>query len=88
MTIKPFGDRILVKPFESTYVLKPEDGALSEYGEVIAVGPDIAMRQNPRIKVGDKVGFSVFGVEKLVIDDEKYFFLQDSPEFLLCTIED
>lgn len=83
MTIKPFGDRILVKPFESTYILKPEDGALSEYGEVIAVGEDVV-----RIKVGNKIGFSVFGVEKLIIEDEKYFFIQESPEFLLAIIQD
>ncbi len=80
--IKPFGDRILVKPVEKAQVLVSDDGVLSEYGDVIAIGEDVK-----KIKVGDRVGFSVFGIEKLVIDEQKYYFLQESPEFLLCVIE-
>ncbi len=83
MTIKPFSNRILVRPFEKVQVLAGDDGTLNEYGEVIAVGPDVIT-----VKVGDKIGFSVFGIEKLVIEDEKYYFVQESPEFLLATIED
>jgi len=83
MTIKPFGDRILVKPIERKTVLVSDDGNLNEYGEVVAIGEDVK-----RIKVGDKIGFSVFGIEKLVIEDEKFYFIQESPEFLLGVIED
>lgn len=83
MLIKPFGNRILIKPVERTQVLVADDGTLNEYGEVIAVGPQVG-----QIKVGDKVGFSVFGVEKLVIEEEKYYFIQEDPEFLLAVIED
>lgn len=83
MTIKPYGTWLLVKPFEKKQVLVSDDGTLSEYGEVIAKTHDIGS-----IKVGDKVGFSVFGVEKLIIDDQKYYFIKESDEFLLCTIED
>lgn len=83
MTIKPFGNRILVKPVEKAQILVSDDGTLNEYGEVLAVGPDVQV-----IQVGQKLGFSVFGVEKLVIDDEKYYFIQESPEFLLAIIED
>lgn len=83
MKITPFGDRILVKPVEKAQVLVSDDGTLNEYGEVIAIGKDVK-----DIKVGDKVGFSVFGVEKLVIDDDKLYFIQESPEFLLAIIED
>lgn len=82
MTIKPFGNRILVKPVERQQVLVSDDGTLSEYGEVVAIGADVK-----HIKVGDKIGFSVFGIEKLVIDDAKHYFIEESPEFLLCTIE-
>lgn len=82
-TIIPFGNRIQVKPFEKAQVLVSDDGTLSEYGEVVAIGPDVKT-----IQVGDTVGFSVFGVEKLVIDEEKYFFLEESSEFILCTITD
>ncbi len=83
MTIKPFGNRILVKPVERAQVLVGDEGTLNEYGEVVAIGKDVK-----EINVGDKVGFSVFGVEKLIIDDSKYYFLQEDPEFLLATIKD
>lgn len=83
MNIIPFGNRILVKPVEKQQVLVSDDGTLSEYGEVIAVGKDVK-----EITVGQRVGFSVFGVEKLIVDEQKYYFLQESPEFLLAVIED
>lgn len=83
MKINPFQDRILIKPIEKAQVLVSDDGTLNEYGTVEAIGPDVKS-----IKVGDKVGFSVFGVEKLVIDEEKYYFLQEDSDFLLCTLED
>lgn len=84
MKIKPYADYLLVIPVEKAQVLVSDDGTLSEYGEVIAKGP--ACSEN--INIGDIVGFSVFGVEKLVIDDEKYYFLRENAEFLLCLIED
>lgn len=81
MNLIPFGDQILVKPQENKTVLVSDEGSLSEYGEVVAVGSDVK-----QIKVGDTVGFSVFGIEKLIIDEQKYYFLRETPEFLLCTI--
>lgn len=83
MKIKPFGAQILVKPIEKQQVLMAEDGTLNEYGEVIAIGSEVKT-----IKAGDKIGFSVFGVEKLVIDEQKYYFIKESDEFLLAIIED
>lgn len=83
MNIKPFGNRILIKPVEKQQVLVSDDGTLNEYGEVVAVGNKVQ-----EIKIGDRVGFSVFGVEKLVIDEQKYYFLQEDSEFLLCTMEE
>lgn len=82
-TIKPFGRFIQVKPFKDpSQILGTQE--LSEYGEVIAIGSDVK-----RICIGDIVGFSVFGVEKLVInDEEKYYFIKDDDEFLLCHIEE
>lgn len=81
LKIKPFGDQILVKPVEKQQVLVSDDGTLNEYGEVVEVGSDVKT-----IKIGDKIGFSVFGVEKLMIDEQKYYFIRESPEFLLCNI--
>ncbi len=99
MQIKPFGNRILVKPVVKEQVLVSDDGTLNEYGEVVGVGADVGRHWHPifrflgikrgnAIKVGDKIGFSVFGIEKLVIDEDKYYFIQESPEFLLGTIVD
>lgn len=81
MNIKPFGNRILVKPVEHKQVLVNDDGGLSEYGDVVAVGDEVKI-----IKIGDRVGFSVFGVEKLMVEEEKYYFIEENSEFLLCTI--
>lgn len=86
MTIKPFGRRILIKPVERAQVLIADDGTLNEYGIVVAVGDGVVGTNSP--KVGDKLGFSVFGVEKLVIDDQKYYFIKEDDDFLLCTIQD
>lgn len=81
--IRPYGAWLLIKPVEHAQVLVSDDGTLSEYGEVIAVGDACS----GKIKVGDTVGFSVFGVEKLVIDEQKYYFIKCDDEFLLCTIK-
>lgn len=80
--IKPFGDRILVKPEERKQVLISDDGTLNEYGTVLAVGPDVKV-----IKEGDKIAFSVFGIEKVVIGDDKHYFIQENPEFLLAILD-
>ena len=82
--IIPYGDRLLIKQVEHKQVLVSEEGALSEYGEVIAVGDACS----GKIVVGDIVGFSVFGVEKLIIEEEKYYFIKQDSEFLLCTIKE
>ncbi len=84
MTIKPYGDYLLVKPVEKAQVLVSDDGTLSEYGEVMAKGPACS----DAIHIGDKVGFSVFGIEKLIIDEEKFYFVRENTEFLLCVIAD
>lgn len=80
MKIKPFGDQILVSPIEDKRVLG--ERSLCEYGEVIAVGADVKY-----IKPGDKIGFLVWGLNSLKIDDEKFYFVQETPEFVLGTVE-
>lgn len=81
MNIIPFGNRILIKPVEKRDGPLGDAAELSEYGDVVAVGSEVKT-----IKTGDRVGFSVFGVEKLIVDDEKLYFIQESPEFLLGVI--
>lgn len=82
LKITPFGDQILVRPVEKKQVLVSDDGTLNEYGEVVAIGDEVK-----KIKIGDKIGFSVFGIEKLIIEEEKFYFIRESPEFLLAVIE-
>lgn len=97
LNIKPFGKNILVRPVERKQVLVSDDGTLNEYGEVVAVGGDVGshwfwlfkilgIKRKNSIKIGDKIGFSVFGVEKLVIEEEKLYFVRESDEFLLGLI--
>lgn len=83
MNIQPFGRQILVKPVEKQQVLVSDDGTLSEYGEVIAIGKEVKT-----IQVGEKIGFSVFGIEKLIVDEQKFYFIKEDDEFLLGTITD
>jgi len=59
------------------------DGSLCEYGKVIAVGKDVK-----DIKEGDTIGFLIWGVNHLTIDDKKYYFIQEDPRFILGKIED
>lgn len=78
MQIKPFGNNILVRPAVKKQVLVADEGMLCEYGEVIAIGDRVRT-----VKVGDKIGYSVFGIEKLVIEEEKFYLLPEDQRFLL-----
>lgn len=82
MNIKPFGNNILVKPTEKKQVLVSDRASLCEYGEVIAVGDDVT-----KIKVGETIGYTVFGVNSLEINDTKHYFIPETAEFILGTIE-
>lgn len=79
--ITPFGKNILVKPIEKKQILIAEQGNLCEYGEVIAVGDKVE-----EVKVGDVIGYTIWGVNRLVIDDEKHYFIPETDEFLLGKI--
>lgn len=82
MLIKPFGKNLLVEPVE---VKSPilGDKSLCEYGKVIAIGTTTT-----EIKVGDVIGYTVFGVNKLEIGTEKYYLIPETDEFILAIIED
>jgi len=80
-TIKPFGNQILVKPVEKKQVLVSERQTLCEYGEVIAVGDGVQ-----HIKVGDTIGYTVWGLNHLDLNDERHYFVPEDPRFILGTI--
>lgn len=82
MKIIPFGNNILVKPHERETILKSAEGSLSEYGEVIDVGDDVK-----KIKVGDIIGFTIFGVNALEVDGKKAYLVPEMSEFVLATIQ-
>lgn len=81
MKIKPFGNNILVKPTEKKQILVSDSGTLCEYGEVLAIGEGVSS-----IKVGDIIGFTTWGVNKLEIDGTTHYFVQEDYRFLLGTI--
>lgn len=83
MNIKPFGNNILIKPVEEKTLIIAEKRTLCEYGEVLAVGDEVK-----HIKVGDKVGFVVWGLNQLVIGGETHYFVSENSDFILGTITD
>lgn len=82
MKITPFGDQILIKPTEKKQILVSDTGSLCEYGEVIAVGDEVQ-----KVKVGDTIGFLIWGLNSLEIENEKHFFVPESGGFILGKIE-
>lgn len=81
-TIKPFGNQILVKPTVKKQVLISDSNTLCEYGEVFAIGDKVE-----QIKVGQIIGYLVWGINSLEIDNEKHYFVPETDEFILGTIE-
>lgn len=76
--IQPFGDNLLIKPVEEGGILQSMEGSLCQYGEVVAIGDKVQ-----HIKVGDKIGFTIWGVNKLKIENEKYYFIPEDSRFVL-----
>jgi chaperonin GroES len=90
VTIQPLGDRVLVKPEDSSDEKSPSgiiipDTARKEKperGVVIAVG---AGKRTDRgdvlpmnVKVGDTIVFSKYGYDEVKVDDEDYYILSES----------
>lgn len=82
MNIKPFGNNLLIKPIEKKQVLVGDRKTLCEYGTVIAVGDKVE-----HIKVGMTIGYTVFGVNHLEIDNERYYFIPEDDRFILGQLD-
>lgn len=80
--IKPFGKNILVQPTVKSQVLVSDSGTLCEYGKVVAVGSEVI-----HVKEGDEVGFLVWGIQKLEVEDQTYYFIPENSDFLLGYIQ-
>jgi chaperonin GroES len=83
MQIKPFEDRVLVKPEEieesrtkSGIIIPDTAKEKPRTGEVIEVGTDEQLAES--IKVGDKVVFAKFTGDEIEFEGEKYLIVSRS----------
>lgn len=77
--IKPFGKNMLVKPFEKKQVIGQK--SLCEYGTVVSIGELVT-----EIKVGDIIGYVIWGVKHLEIDEKRHYFIPEDDRFILGKI--
>jgi len=81
MKIQPFGIQILIKPITKSQILVSDDKTLCEYGEVMAIGDEVT-----KVKVGDIIGHTVWGMNSLDIENERYYFVPEDSRFILGKI--
>jgi hypothetical protein len=81
--IIPFGKNIYVEPIIQEQVLVSDDEVRCSFGKVLAIGEDVK-----KIKVGDVVGYEVFGVKRLEVNHKDNFFIPEDSDFLLCNLEE
>jgi len=88
LSLKPLGDRVVVKPIEQEDVtaggiMLPDTAKEKpQKGEVLAVGPgsrnDAGERVKMDVKVGDKVLFAKYAGTEIKLDGEKVLILRES----------
>ena len=79
MNWQPYKTNIQVVPVSKEKVIG-DTAKFRLYGEVVAVGSEVK-----DIKVGDTIGYTIFGVEDITeADGTKIFYLQDNPDFILA----
>lgn len=88
LSIKPLGDRVVVKPLAKeeksvSGIIIPDtvDKEKPAKGTVVAVGAgryDDGELIPMTVKVGDKVLFSKYGYDEVKVDGEEYFILSES----------
>lgn len=99
MNIKPFGTNILIQPAAKSEILVSDQGTLCEYGKVIAIGDSVGehwfwlfkilgIKKNNCVKVGDNLGFLIWGVQKLIVGEQTFYFIPENSDFILGFLED
>ena len=88
LSLKPLGDRVVVKPIEQEeitaggIVLPDTAKEKPQKGEVLAVGPgsrnDAGERVALDVKVGDVVLYAKYGGTEIKLDGEKVLVLRES----------
>ena len=90
MSIKPLGDRVLIKRLEaeektkSGIVLPGSAQEKPQMAEVLAVGPGTA-EVTMEVKAGDKVIYSKYAGTEVKLEDEKFIIVKQSD--ILAVIE-
>lgn len=97
-TLKPFNDRVIIKPIEEDEqmygsIVVPDLGKeRPEMGEVIAVGPGRQTEFGQFIKVNAKVGDTVLipkiGSLRVDFEGEEYFITPDKEILAIIKTED
>lgn len=95
LSLKPLGDRLVVKPIEQDEVtaggiMLPDTAKEKpQKGEVLAAGPgarnDAGERVEMDVKVGDKVLYAKYAGTEIKLDGEKVLVLRESD--ILAIIE-
>lgn len=79
---RAFGNNILIQPMIRSQIAVSDTPSLCEYGEVIAIGSDVKT-----IKVGDKISFTVWGLNSVDLEGSKYYLVPEDPKFILSYID-
>ncbi|MDQ0150634.1 co-chaperone GroES [Eubacterium multiforme] len=94
MTIKPLGDRVVIKRLEaeektkSGIVLTGSAKEKPQEAEIVAVGPGAiadGKRVEMEVKVGDKVLYSKYAGTEVKLDGEEYIILKQDD--ILAVVE-
>ncbi|MDJ1174870.1 co-chaperone GroES [Roseofilum sp. BLCC_M91] len=86
-TVKPLGDRVFVKISEAEEktaggIILPDNAKEKpQVGEIVQVGPgkrnDDGSRQEPEVKIGDKVLYSKYAGTDIKLGNEDYVLLSE-----------
>ncbi len=71
------GRRLKIEPEKNDTLLVSDDASLIQKGKIIGVGPDTLC------KVGDMVIFNAWGVDRVDINGEIFYYILDTDEFVL-----
>ena len=87
-TLRPLGDRVVVKPLgretvtKSGIVLPDTAKEKPQEGEIVAVGPgkvlDNGVRTTLEVKTGQRVLFAKYSGTEVKVEDEEYLILRES----------
>lgn len=78
----PFGKNILIKKIEVKRVIKSDQAAFTDIGEVLVVGDGAS-----GIKVGDKIGYLYYGCSTIQGENgETYDLIPCTDEFIMCIL--